>query len=405
MMEIKQLFVIRNTQDLLTCLLLGFIFFLPITISVAQPLAYASLIVWAYLLLKGVGGYPWKSPFFWPLLILAVIVVFAAWMGPRTEFSLLRSRRFLLLPLVWLLGMVFKPGSDDPRRSPWVPLYLFVVGSSLLAIWDAIRVPWELSQGVALYDTGNMRDPQLYMVGACVMLAVWIYRPVQWPLPFMTLALLLNVFGVMIHFKRGVWFAFLMSAVLMVTLTKRYRLLVTIIVGVFLFLLFPQNRDRLESLHAELRGDTGGRHALWTSVAPAMIKDYPWGTGFRAMEYEDFRDYSPVYIQPNLNHLHNNILQLMVDIGWMGCVVWLYCMGLTIFCLARAGHRFHATDKNNAVVALASLAAFLGLIINGVVEYNFGNSVIFMVFLLLMGIGNAFSKSPGTWPSEKRPTS
>jgi hypothetical protein len=387
--DIKQWFAVGGAPDTLALLLLSFFFFLPITISVAQPFAYLAVPFWLWKA-RSTGEERVASPFLWPILFFVVVLLLAALFGPRPEYSIPRSRRLLLLVIVFMMSAVFTVRPTDMRHSILMPMLMFVLGTTILGLWDLVRVPWEVFRGVALFDTGNMRDPQLYLVSVCFIMAYWIYRPRPLPMWLVSVTLFINVTGIVIHFKRGVWISFALTLFLMATFTRRYRIMVFILAGVAALFFIPQTRDRIDSLRDEWQEDTGGRRALWTSVAPELFRAYPMGTGFRALESEDFLLYSDrgTYIQPGLNHLHNNLMQVRVDAGWPGTIVWLYWMGLTLFLMIRLGRKYQHDDPVQAMVALACLAAFVGLMLNGLVEYNFGNSAIFMVLLVLMGLAN-----------------
>ena len=383
---VKKWLTVRNPQDAVALLLLGFALCLPISVSVAQPFAYCAIVLWFFYYGRS-SLREWRSsPFFWPVVVFVVLLLTGALFGPRPEFSIPRSRRLLLLPVIFMMGSVFRLDATDPRRSALAPLALFVAGGTLLGIWDMLRVPVELAAGTALYDTGNMRDPQLYMVSVCMLIAWWIYRPAAIPWPVISVVTAINVVGLVLHFKRGVWIAFALAALLVSGLTRRYQLAVLIILGMVALCFIPQTRERLQLLQEELEQRTGGRRVLWSEVAPGLVQSYPLGAGFRGLEHEDYAAQTTSYIQPGLNHLHNNLIQVTLDAGWLGGVVWLYWMGLTLFLMARAGRRFHRHDRSGATVALACMAAFIGLMLNGLVEYNFGNSIIFMVILFLMGM-------------------
>jgi len=385
-------FRIKDQKDGLTVLMVLFSFMLPLSISIAQPLAYLSIPVFTLAAWKDKSIRPVRHPVFWPLMLFAVLLIVACLTGPNCAESLLKSRRLLLLTLIFIFPVVFRYDATDKRSFIITPVILFALGTSLLGLWDVLRVPIELAQGVSLYDTGNMRDPQLYLVGASFVLALWIYRPIQLPGWLMGLMIVMNGLGMILHFKRGVWLAFLITAFLICGLTRRYRMLLVVIIIVLGALAFPQTRDRIEMLKEETLVKTGGRWVLWTQVAPAMIADYPLGTGFRGLQHEDFLSYSR-HLQPGLNHLHNNLLQVTVDAGWLGAVAWLVWMGMVFFSMARLSRKYHAGDPVRATIALGCMAAFIGLMLNGMVEYNFGNSVIFMTFILLMGLMNALSHS------------
>lgn len=380
------MFKVSNERDALVLLVLAFSFFLPLSISVAQPFAYVAVGLWLVGLKKGRWASPRGSPFVWPVALFFVVVLVAALAGPRPEFTIPRSRRFLLLPMIFIMGGLFEPVVRDSRRSILAPLLMFVAGSSLLGLWDSVRVPLEVSHGIGLYDAGNMRDPQLYLISACIILAVWIYRPIRLPPILLTLIIAVNLVGMVLHFKRGVWISFVVTALLVTGLTRRFRILAGIVIGVVILFCFPQTRDRIDLLHEEIQEATGGRLVLWTKVAPAMLKDHPLGVGFRGFEHDDFVSYSPVYLQPGLNHLHNNVLQVAVDFGWLGALIWIGWMGWALYIMAKLGRKYRRDDPVRATVGLACLSAFIGLMINGMVEYNFGNSVIFMSLVWLIGL-------------------
>ena len=94
-------------------------------------------------------------------------------------------------------------------------------------------------------------------------------------------------------------------------------------------------------------------------------------------------------IQPKLNHLHNNDLQLRLELGWAGVAAWLAWMltGLGVMWLTFRRAVRHATP--DAGLAYGLLGGFLALQLNGLVEYNFGDAEIFMLFNLLLGLAAA----------------
>ena len=391
--------VVNDAHDLLAVLLLGFAFFLPISLSVAQPFAYLAVPVWVVLVAKGAEK-PLRNPLFWPMLIFVVLLLLGSLFGPRPMFSIMRSRRILLMSLVFMMGAVFQLQSSDARRSLWTPLLLFMFGSTLLGLSEWVRIPLQLRAGQALYDLGNMRDPQLYLVSTFVLLALWFYRPVRVPAVWLAVLTLINVAGMVLHFKRGVWISFALTAVLAAAMTRRYHMLLVLLLGMLALCFVPQAQDRLQLLRQELEEGTGGRRVLWTRVAPNLIKDNPMGAGFRGLDHADFVESSPIYLQPGLNHLHNNLLQVAVDAGWLGAAVWTYWMGLTLFIMIRLVRSRHAADPRHKALALACTASFVALMLNGMVEYNFGNSVVFMVMMLLMGTAVALQRADRAMPEE-----
>ena len=369
-------------EKFLRYLLLGFAFALPISIAGAQPLAYLAIPVWAYSLVVRKDKLILQCPYFWPVVVFSLIAVLSSTWGVRPEVSLSKSHRLFLLLLIFMMGSAFHPNREGGWESARLSVTLFIAGTTLRAIYDVVRVIIKVESGVGLYDTGNMRDPQMYMVSLCILLATLIGRERERKqLPVLAL-LGLNAAGLVLHFKRGAWFAFLLSAGMMSWLARRRKAVIVLILFAVALVFVPQVRNRLRLLSQEWSDDQGGRHVLWTKVAPAMLRQYPLGMGFRATQHEDFLPYAK-YIQPKLNHLHNNVLQVTLEMGSAGLAAWLCWMGLTFYILYRASHN---GSSESAQLALGILGAFCGLMFNGMVEYNFGDGEILMLLCFLMGL-------------------
>lgn len=392
MLDIKERLRLRADFDLPALLMLAFAFFLPLSISLAEFFAYLAVLSWLVELRRHPGDKWLNHPLWAPAVLFGVLLIISATLGPNPEYSVPKCRRMLLLPLLPMIPMIFRANAQHPRRTLLEPLLFFLAGATVLGLFDLLRVPYQVWQGVGLYDAGNMRDPQLYMVALFVLLALWMYRSVVLSPAVMGLLLVINMAGMVLHFKRGVWISFVVTLTLMAGLTRRYRLLGGVIVGFLLLMLVPQAQDRMALLQEEFQVKTGGRWVLWTQVAPKMIADHPMGVGMRGLDHNDFLNYSH-NLQPGLNHLHNNLLQVAVDTGWVGALVWIYWMGLMFAMIAFQARKYHTGDPERATVALSCMAGFTGIMLNGMVEYNFGNSVIFMLILLLMGLTSALYQS------------
>ncbi len=248
-------------------------------------------------------------------------------------------------------------------------------------ITKALRPP-------TLFDMGNMRDPQMYMVSLSLLVGWLLYRKPGRRLGWWWLAAVLNTAAFVLHFKRGAWLAFLVSAGLLALAARRRRVMVMLLVAVACAFALPQVRQRMGLLRDEMRIKTGGRYVLWTRIAPPMLHDYPWGMGWKAVRHEDFTQYDQ-RIQPKLNHLHNNALQLRLELGWAGVAAWLAWMLTGLVVMWRILRTAVRQATPEAGLAYGLLGGFLALQLNGLVEYNFGDAEIFMLFNLLLGLAAA----------------
>jgi O-antigen ligase len=109
--------------------------------------------------------------------------------------------------------------------------------------------------------------------------------------------------------------------------------------------------------------------------------------GTAAPTNDDFRRVSK-RVELKLNHLHNNPLQVLLETGWLGLTAWLIWIA-TVFRLMLRNLTAAGQAAWPRAAALAILGSFLGLMLNGLVEYNFGDSEILMLLCLLMGAAEA----------------
>lgn len=372
-------------ERLLNYLLFGFAFTLPLAICISEPLAFASIAVWLYGAIKSRKTGLRRNPYLWPVAAFACVALMASLWGVRPEISLPKCHRLALFSLIFIISDAFDPSRPGGWDRAMRATLLFVCGATLLGMIDVVRVTILVVRGVSLYDTGNMRDPQMYLVSLCLLLALTVTREASVPRTRVWSALALNAIGFVLHFKRGAWFAFGLAAGMLGTWLRRWRVLVVLVLCGVGLLCIPQTRVRLGMLQREWSKRQGGRYVLWKKVAPKLIRKYPLGMGLGAVRYEDLVRRSP-YVQTGLNHLHNNALQVTLETGWPGLATWLVWMGVAFVVMSRGAQAAARASPEGSWMALGIFSAFTGLMLNGVVEYNFGDSEILMLLCLLMGL-------------------
>lgn len=365
-------------------MLLLFCFFLPLSIA-AVELAGVGVLVCGFVLLRRYAGrFPVAG--WWilaPALLFAGYAMIVSLYGPRRMISISKFHRFLWLLLIPVVAVW---GHENRRVRVQYLMDAFLLGALALALYDLVRVVAVLKSGEPLYMSGNMRDPQLYMTALLFLLGALLCRhssfPRWWkwitPVLFITLIL---------HFKRGVWISFGTCAILMIIFLRRWKILIGVFLLVGLLVFVPPVQQRICMTTEEFALNQGGRWALWTEVAPALLEAHPLGVGWKAMQHEDLVRHTD-YVQPHLDHLHNNILQMCIETGWAGALLWMFWMGATLGVMVWAAKRVPKTSAAYGFL-VGAVFAFLGLLSNGMVENNFGDSEIMILFCLLMGMAGA----------------
>jgi O-antigen ligase len=222
--------------------------------------------------------------------------------------------------------------------------------------------------------------------------------------PFTMTALILISLAFLLHFKRGTWFSLFVALIWMGYL-MRSRTPLLVFAGLAAASLgLPAVRRRLALLQEEFSSDLGGRYALWTEAAPTLLAEHPLGMGWRVMGYEELSALVST-LQPNLDHLHNNLFQIGVDAGWVGLAAWMTWMVVGLGVGARQAYRLRSANPQAASIAIGASGALVALLANGMVEFNFGDSEIFMTYLFLMGLSLFLRKVPPDQPWTSPPPS
>ena len=122
------------------------------------------------------------------------------------------------------------------------------------------------------------------------------------------------------------------------------------------------------------------RLLMWES-AWNMFKDHPiLGVGLG--QYKD--NYQQKYIsskvkEPNLAHAHNNFMQMLAENGMVGFIGFITMFAYII------GHNFIMFLNSKNIYSLAICAVAITLLLQGLTEFNFGNSAVVKAYWLILG--------------------
>jgi O-antigen ligase len=194
-------------------------------------------------------------------------------------------------------------------------------------------------------------------------------------LPTLLAALLVNL-------KRGPWLGVGIALILLIALHARKLILPLVLIALTFYITIDPIHSRLAQ-SVEHFFIAGGRSEIW-SIGVDLAKSYPLGIGFdNSSVLSSFSDRIPNY----LSHFHNNSLNILVETGWLGLalyLIWVFkciCSGLK-----RRQSSPYTILQNTIACSLLSWQ------LAGLVEYNFGDSEVFLLALALIGILAALSR-------------
>ena len=342
---------------------------------------------------------PW---IFWPALAFCAVAVLSSALGIDPARALPRTRRLLWFAVL-LVGAWHV---TDVRRMRQV-VGALVAGSCLLAAEVCFVHPWQAWRAVQahpggpdfltrLIDLGGMTDGQMLMLGLVGCVAFGFERSRSpWRAGALALAGLGIAVALVLNFKRGSWICAAGMVGVLVLRRAGWRAVAVLGLVVALALVSPWVRHRLHGLGGEMRLDSGGRATMWFRIAPALVREHPFGIGYGAMTNDLMRRYAR-NVEPGRNHLHSNIAELAVSTGWPGLALYLVWMVWAVRDAAVRLRRLPPDDTGGRTLALAVLIMLLGLLANGLVEYNLGDSELVLVYAALMGMGVRLAHAAGS---------
>ncbi len=383
---------VNSSSETAFALLLGFLFLIDVSIAACYILGTIILALFLLHLLRG-GRLPTLPSYNWFFAAYIVFTLLA------TVFSLDRAASirdnkelliFLLIPIYhWLLD-----SWKRVRIALWV-LLASAVFSSLAGIFSV----W--SRGIELNDrlTGFTSH---WMTYAGLLMLPFIFFIVRLVLrhdnrreaAVVFLALVAMLAAIAFSLTRNVWLGIAFSLALFLLFFRPGYFMALAPLLLVLVLLAPAAvKSRVLSI-VDLQ-DRSNRDRIYMAWSGWKIfQDRPWtGVGSHNIEKailgDEARYRHPDAEQVNL-HLHNNFLQILAERGLFALASFVLAC---LFILLQVLKRLKEQKGEARALAAGVLFAFIGFLVAGLFEYNFGDSEI--KFMLFFFISLPFLALPG----------
>jgi O-antigen ligase len=358
---------------------------LQFSIAAAQILLTIALICWAGLLV--VRHERLEAPaFFWPLVVYAGATLVSAAFSVDPWTSLIGCKQlvlFLIVPLTFRLA----------SGSRGITLVTIVV--SCAAASAAIGI---IQYGVLHYDQLNQRPRGMlghYMTySGLLMLVIGVAIArllfLTWGRAWAALVMPALFVAVALTSTRSAIVGVCAAAALLFAL-KDFRLFAIIPVIAAIFFAFAPRlvTERFVSIF-DAKDPTRLDRVAMLRAGGRMVAAHPLtGVGRNMVQrrYPEFRD--PDAVNKVNPHLHNNPVQIAAERGLPALAAWLWFLVVLVRDLWT---RFHA--GRHRFLAAAALAAVVALLTAGLFEYNFGDSEVLMLFLILVTLPAAADRTP-----------
>lgn len=334
--------------------------------------------------------------------------LFAAWslvaaaLGPDPARALYDSKKLLNLLALFFFAAVLRSAADVARILAAACVVLSAqAGLGLVQFWTTVDRISSRPHGTLSH---HMTFSGMLLITASLALALLTFRRkggdlLWWGYVGLAVAALLA------SLTRSAWLG-LTAALVVVLVFKNPRWLLALPVALLaIFFLVPQIRDRTLSI-LDTRGDYSNVQRL--SIYPTglrIIGQHPLiGLGGRRqvrLRYPEFEIEPPVpppvwpggppaepYEPPD--HLHNNVLQIAAQSGLPALLAWLVALAVYVReALRGLTPRRRVRDEEGRLrrnLILGSLAACTAFLTMGMLEYNFGDSEVSILFFLVLSL-------------------
>jgi len=354
---------------------------LQFSIAAAQILLLVALVCWAAALV--VRRERFEAPsFFRPLLAYAGATLVSAALSADPRASLIDSRQLVLL-LIVPITYRFMTGTRGHTL-----ITVVVTCAAVSAVFGIVQY------GILHYDNlgqrphGTLGHWMTYSGLLMIVIGLASARVLFGKSDRTWAALVLPALAVAVTvtFTRGAAVGACAAAALLLSL-KDFRLLAVlpVVAAIFIVAAPGQIAKRYASMF-NMNDPTVVDRVTMLHIGQRMIRAHPLaGVGPNMVQrlYVEYRGSDAlagpdgvVHINP---HLHNNALQIAAERGLPALALWLWF----IVAVGRdLGRRFASGSQR--FLAAAALATLVALFTAGLFEYNFGDSEVLMLFLIII---------------------
>ncbi len=197
---------------------------------------------------------------------------------------------------------------------------------------------------------------------------------------------LVSLAALVVNGTRGAWLAvFFLLVVLGATLLRKNKRAVAVGAVVLVLIISAVGQHRGLQERVATLGDTSfqsnsERMLMWES-AWTMFLDHPvLGVGAQNYEYQ-YQNYyiSPLAKERGQMHAHSNIFQLLAEQGVLGFSAFVFLFGMIL-------KRGWQGMKRGSFWGYMLFFSTMGLLLQGLTEFNFGNAAVIRLYWLLAGV-------------------
>lgn len=298
--------------------------------------AVASVALLAYLIYKGIEQKTIKFSknllFFATAFVCISYFVVSFW-AVDPGMAIIGGIKFL--PLILFL-LTLKQEKVDKANSYQI---IILTTAFMVVVSTIFSFLPQFSQHFTVADrlSGFFQYPNAFAMLVLISELLILQKEKLNPIDFVNLGIFL--FGILYSGSRIVFVLFILSniAILLLKSNKKFRLIFLLSVAAVLFvtLVFFRDNSIVQRFFkiSVFESTFVGRLLYWFDALPLLLK-YPFGMGYLGFNYIHPSIQSGVY---TVRYVHNDFLQLFLDIGWVPTITFIVVLCKKIFS-KKTGH-------------------------------------------------------------------
>jgi len=374
----------------------GFIVGLGFSITLSESTLAALTVLWLWQLRDPDVRLHARWPLLGPALAFSALTLASALASGSVMASLWSSKKLLLIAVLYVVANTFERSQVD--GSFLLPLGVVSAAAAAVGlVQTSFCVGHEPGHGNPEWFFHHCHRARgffsIYMTLAGV-LSLTLLATFPWAFSapkvrWWFLAWWTMLAGFIATYSRGAWMGFV-SGLLVMRAAIPYRrwllvggLAVAVVLGAVTLAPYGVSKRIHRMVYFRDDKPVQERLHMWESGLE-MWREHPWlGHGPGGVKRDYHRFAHPDALKQRTGHLHNTLLQILVERGLLGLLAWLAIFGAFFRQVGRQLRRAAASERALLWRSLAAIIAFLAA---GLTEYNFGDSEVVMVAWAIMAL-------------------
>ncbi len=332
----------------------------------------------------------------WVLVFALVIGICAV-----TSISLEESRNIALLMIAFVLSYFVVINTIENKRQFKFILYVFSIAAIITAIYglyqymfgDLYSQAWldkDMFEDIKMRVYSTFENPNVY--GEYLILAIPVIAGLLWTEKgvlkklFWLGSLCVTMLALVLTFSRGCWLGIILAIGLLAIMIDRKFVLLGIVALLFLPFVLPESIiNRFLSIGNMGDSSTSYRVYIWMGTL-AMLNDY-WFSGI-GLGITSFNTIYPIYSYNNISapHSHNLYLQLVVEFGIVGLIVFFGML-----------YNFYKETiisicKKKNILTSSIIAGVSGFMLQSMFDHTWYNYRVVLIFWIIIALGLVSTK-------------